>query len=74
MVSGGSFSSSETTSDSCRIFLVWKGPASKLSKLGSPAPGTTIEQKPLEWPTPSTSSKGTKRIPSPTQPGNLWLA
>ena len=31
---------------SWRIFLVWKGPASKLSKLGSPAPGTTIEQKP----------------------------
>ena len=31
---------------SWRIFLVWKGPASKLSKLGSPAPGTTIEQNP----------------------------
>ena len=28
----------------------------------------------LEWPTPSTSSKGTKRIPSPTQPGRRWLA
>ena len=48
IVSGGSFSRSETTSLSWRIFLVWNGPASKLSKFGSPAPGTTIEQKPWE--------------------------
>ena len=47
--------------------------ASNESKLGSPAPGTSIEQKPLEWPMPSTSSNGTKRTPSPTQPGSLWL-
>lgn len=44
MVSGASFSRRETTSASRRCFVVWKGLASKESKLGSPAPGTIMDE------------------------------
>merc|ERR1719278_2338376 len=44
-----------------RCFTVWNGFASKASKLGSPAPGTNMEEKPPACPTPNTSSYGQNR-------------
>ena len=44
IVSGASFSKRDTTSLSRRCLDVWKGLASKVSKFGSPDPGTIIDE------------------------------
>ena len=73
IVSGGSFSSREITSPSLRCVRPSYGLASYESKLGSPEPGTSIEQKPVEWPMPSVSSNGQKRADSPTHRGSMCV-
>mmetsp|Transcript_40997 Transcript_40997/g.104862 ORF Transcript_40997/g.104862 Transcript_40997/m.104862 type:complete len:312 (+) Transcript_40997:148-1083(+) len=70
---GCSFSSSCTTSASCRCFFVWYGLATNESKLGSPAPGTSSVVSPPEWPPASTSSYGQNRSPDSVPPVKVWL-
>mmetsp|Transcript_23008 Transcript_23008/g.74985 ORF Transcript_23008/g.74985 Transcript_23008/m.74985 type:complete len:230 (+) Transcript_23008:49-738(+) len=60
IISGASLSRSWRTSASRFPVRVSKGLATKVSKLGSPAPGTSIVDAPSECPTPSTSSYGQK--------------
>ena len=50
IVDGGSFSRSACTSNSRRCAFVSYGFAARVSKFGSPAPGTTILLNPARWP------------------------
>src|SRR5205814_2126865 len=60
IVSGCSLLRSCLTSASWRCLVVSYGLTSKASKLGSPAPGTMIEQKPALCEIPRMSSNGQK--------------
>ncbi len=51
MRSGASLSNKPLTSRSRLAFLPSNGSASALSKFGSPEPGTSIVERPVEWPT-----------------------
>jgi len=55
------FSNKPLTSLSLLAFLFSKGSASALSKFGSPDPGTSMLDKPAEWPIVSISWNGQNR-------------